>query len=51
MLFVKLHYFRRNVVNSTDFSNESGKSAYFTASDLKGTNGVVHVIDGVLLPK
>jgi len=23
MLFVKLHYFRRNVVNSIDFSNVS----------------------------
>ena len=32
-------------------TDESGKSAFVTASDLKGTNGVVHVIDGVLLPK
>ncbi len=23
----------------------------FTAADLKGSNGVVHVIDGVVLPK
>ena len=32
-------------------TDESGKSAYVTATDLKGTNGVVHVIDGVVLPK
>lgn len=32
-------------------TDESGKSAFVTAADLKGTNGVVHVIDGVLLPK
>ena len=32
-------------------TDESGKSAYVTATDLKGSNGVVHVIDGVLLPK
>jgi len=32
-------------------TDESGKSAYVTAVDLKATNGVVHVIDGVLLPK
>jgi uncharacterized surface protein with fasciclin (FAS1) repeats len=32
-------------------TDESGKSAYVTAADLKGTNGVVHVIDGVVLPK
>jgi uncharacterized surface protein with fasciclin (FAS1) repeats len=32
-------------------TDESGKSAYVTTADLKGTNGVVHVIDGVLLPK
>jgi uncharacterized surface protein with fasciclin (FAS1) repeats len=32
-------------------TDESGKSAYVTAADLKGSNGVVHVIDGVLLPK
>jgi uncharacterized surface protein with fasciclin (FAS1) repeats len=32
-------------------TDESGKSAYVTVADLKGTNGVVHVIDGVLLPK
>ena len=32
-------------------TDESGKSAYVTVADLKGTNGVVHVIDGVVLPK
>jgi uncharacterized surface protein with fasciclin (FAS1) repeats len=32
-------------------TDESGNSAYVTATDLKGSNGVVHVIDGVLLPK
>lgn len=32
-------------------TDASGNSAHVTAADLKGTNGVVHVIDGVLLPK
>ena len=32
-------------------TDESGNSAFVTATDLKGSNGVVHVIDGVLLPK
>jgi uncharacterized surface protein with fasciclin (FAS1) repeats len=32
-------------------TDESGKTAYVVAADLKGSNGVVHVIDGVLLPK
>ena len=32
-------------------TDESGKSAFVIAADLKGTNGVVHVIDGVVLPK
>lgn len=32
-------------------TDESGNSAYVTTADLKGSNGVVHVIDGVLLPK
>ncbi|MBE0652482.1 MAG: fasciclin domain-containing protein [Bacteroidales bacterium] len=31
-------------------TDESGNSAYVTVADLKGTNGVIHVIDGVLLP-
>ncbi len=32
-------------------TDESGNSAFVTAADLKGSNGIVHVIDGVLLPK
>ncbi|MCA1758007.1 MAG: fasciclin domain-containing protein [Bacteroidales bacterium] len=31
-------------------TDESGNSAYVVAADLKGTNGVVHVIDSVVLP-
>lgn len=31
--------------------DESGNSAFVAVADLKGSNGVVHVIDGVLLPK
>ena len=29
MLFVKLHYFRRNLVNSTNFSNKNGRLPIF----------------------
>lgn len=32
-------------------TDESGNSSYVTAADLKGSNGVVHVIDEVVLPK
>ena len=32
-------------------TDEAGNSAFVTATDLKGSNGIVHVIDGVLLPK
>ena len=32
-------------------TDESGNSAYVTATDLKGSNGVIHVIDGVVLPR
>ena len=32
-------------------TNESGNSAFVTVADLKGSNGVVHVIDGVILSK
>jgi uncharacterized surface protein with fasciclin (FAS1) repeats len=32
-------------------TDANGNSAHVTAADLKGTNGVVHVIDSVLLPK
>jgi uncharacterized surface protein with fasciclin (FAS1) repeats len=32
-------------------TDESGNSAFVTTTDLKGSNGVVHVIDSVVLPK
>ena len=32
-------------------TDEKGGSAYVTTTDLKGSNGVIHVIDGVVLPK
>ncbi|NNV57313.1 fasciclin domain-containing protein [Limnovirga soli] len=32
-------------------TDEKGGKATVTATDLKGTNGIVHVIDSVLLPK
>ncbi len=32
-------------------TDESGGSAFVTATDLKGSNGVIHVIDGVVLPR
>ncbi len=32
-------------------TDESGNTAYVTTTDLKGSNGVIHVIDGVALPK
>jgi len=32
-------------------TDESGNSAFVTTADLKGSNGVVHVIDSVVLPK
>ena len=32
-------------------TDESGNSAYVIAADLKASNGVVHVIDSVVLPK
>ncbi len=32
-------------------TDESGNSAYVIVADLNGSNGVVHVIDGVLLPR
>jgi uncharacterized surface protein with fasciclin (FAS1) repeats len=31
--------------------DEKGGSAFVTVTDLKGSNGVIHVIDGVMLPK
>jgi uncharacterized surface protein with fasciclin (FAS1) repeats len=38
-------------MSKVKLTDESGNSAFVTVADLKGTNGVVHVIDGVLLPK
>ena len=38
-------------IGKAKLTDESGKSAFVTVADLKGTNGVVHVIDGVVLPK
>ncbi len=32
-------------------TDEKGNSAFVTATDLKGTNGVIHVIDSVVMPK
>jgi uncharacterized surface protein with fasciclin (FAS1) repeats len=32
-------------------TDEKGGTAYVTVTDLKGTNGVIHVIDTVVLPK
>jgi len=32
-------------------TDETGQSAFVIIADLRGTNGVVHVIDGVVLPK
>ena len=32
-------------------TDEKGGSAYVTTADLKGSNGVIHVIDAVVLPK
>jgi len=36
--------------NKVKLTDESGNSVYIVATDLKGSNGVVHVIDGVVLP-
>ena len=32
-------------------TDEAGNSTYVVVADLKGSNGVVHIIDGVVLPK
>jgi uncharacterized surface protein with fasciclin (FAS1) repeats len=32
-------------------TDESGNSAFVIAADLKGSNGVIHVIDSVVLPR
>jgi len=38
-------------MDKVKLTDESGNSAYVIVADLKGTNGVVHVIDSVVLPK
>lgn len=38
-------------MDKVKLTDESGNSGFVTTADLKGSNGVVHVIDGVLLPK
>jgi len=38
-------------MDKVKLTDESGKTAFVVAADLKGSNGVVHVIDGVVLPK
>ncbi len=35
MLFVRLHYFRRNLVNSTDFSNQDQSNTTIPIEGLK----------------
>jgi uncharacterized surface protein with fasciclin (FAS1) repeats len=32
-------------------TDEAGNADYVVVADLKGTNGVIHVIDSVVLPK
>lgn len=32
-------------------TDENGGSAFVTATDLKGSNGIIHVIDAIVLPK
>ncbi len=32
-------------------TDENGSSSYVTVTDLKGSNGVIHVIDSVVMPK
>jgi uncharacterized surface protein with fasciclin (FAS1) repeats len=32
-------------------TDENGGNAYVTATDLKGSNGIIHVIDTVVMPK
>ncbi|MFN2396946.1 MAG: fasciclin domain-containing protein [Bacteroidales bacterium] len=38
-------------MDKVKLTDETGNSAFVTAVDLKGSNGVIHVIDGVVLPK
>jgi len=36
---------------SVYISDENGNKAKVTAADLNNTNGIIHVIDSVVLPK
>jgi uncharacterized surface protein with fasciclin (FAS1) repeats len=38
-------------MDKVKLTDEAGNSAFVTAVDLKGTNGVIHVIDAVVLPR
>ncbi|MHC1732278.1 MAG: fasciclin domain-containing protein [Bacteroidales bacterium] len=38
-------------MDKVKLTDEAGNSAFVTAADLKGTNGVIHVIDAVVLPR
>lgn len=38
-------------MGKVELISESGKTAYVTATDLKASNGIIHVIDAVVLPK
>ncbi|MGF1583824.1 MAG: fasciclin domain-containing protein [Bacteroidales bacterium] len=37
-------------MDKVKLTDESGNSAYVVAADLKGSNGIIHVIDSVVLP-
>ena len=37
--------------NKVKLTDENGGTAFVTATDLKGSNGTIHVIDSVVLPK
>jgi uncharacterized surface protein with fasciclin (FAS1) repeats len=37
--------------DNVKLTDENGNSSFVTATDLKGSNGVVHVIDTVIMPK
>jgi uncharacterized surface protein with fasciclin (FAS1) repeats len=41
----------RLVGGKVKLTDENGGSAFVVTADLKGSNGVVHVIDSVVLPK
>ncbi len=39
------------VKGKVKLTDEKGNSVFITTTDLKGSNGVIHVIDGVVMPK